>query len=214
MPESYATDQSQAYNNTTYDNYSNDYNSNYTTPDTHSYNAYSSPAQTSSTPEIDTEALTMSIAADYAAASFGVSMGNNEAENSTSTQTGDSSVDAIARAASEAIASIRVATDPSEVSEQVNSLKAFAENIKANHNTPEMKELGDTIDKFVSIAMKSTKVQEAVKTTKTALNLPLRFHSHQKPIVPPQKLLSRPQKLWLLVERLILNHLAVLILII
>ncbi len=83
----------------------------------------------------------MSIAADYAAASFGVSMGNNEAENSTSTQTGDSSVDAIARAASEAIASIRVATDPSEVSEQVNSLKAFAENIKANHNTPEMKEL-------------------------------------------------------------------------
>ena len=166
MPESYATDQSQAYNNTTYDNYSNDYNSNYTTPDTASYNAYSSPAQTSSTPEIDTEALTMSIAADYAAASFGVSMGNNEAENSTSTQTGDSSVDAIARAASEAIASIRVATDPSEVSEQVNSLKAFAENIKANHNTPEMKELGDTIDKFVSIAMKSTKVQEAVKNNK------------------------------------------------
>lgn len=166
MPESYATDQSQAYNNTTYNNYSNDYNSNYTTPDTTSYNAYSSPAQTSSTPEIDTEALTMSIAADYAAASFGVSMGNNEAENSTSTQTGDSSVDAIARAASEAIASIRVATDPSEVSEQVNSLKAFAENIKANHNTPEMKELGDTIDKFVSIAMKSTKVQEAVKNNK------------------------------------------------
>lgn len=166
MPESYATDQSQAYNNTTYDNHSNDYNSNYTTPDTASYNAYSSPAQTSSTPEIDTEALTMSIAADYAAASFGVSMGNNEAENSTSTQTGDSSVDAIARAASEAIASIRVATDPSEVSEQVNSLKAFAENIKANHNTPEMKELGDTIDKFVSIAMKSTKVQEAVKNNK------------------------------------------------
>lgn len=166
MPESYATDQSQAYNNTTYNNYSNDYNSNYTTPDTTNYNAYSSPAQTSSTPEIDTEALTMSIAADYAAASFGVSMGNNEAENSTSTQTGDSSVDAIARAASEAIASIRVATDPSEVSEQVNSLKAFAENIKANHNTPEMKELGDTIDKFVSIAMKSTKVQEAVKNNK------------------------------------------------
>lgn len=166
MPESYATDQSQAYNNTTYNNYSNDYNSNYTTPDTTSYNAYSSPAQTTSTPEIDTEALTMSIAADYAAASFGVSMGNNEAENSTSTQTGDSSVDAIARAASEAIASIRVATDPSEVSEQVNSLKAFAENIKANHNTPEMKELGDTIDKFVSIAMKSTKVQEAVKNNK------------------------------------------------
>lgn len=166
MPESYATDQSQAYNNTTYNNYSNDYNSNYTTPDTTNYNAYSSPAQTTSTPEIDTEALTMSIAADYAAASFGVSMGNNEAENSTSTQTGDSSVDAIARAASEAIASIRVATDPSEVSEQVNSLKAFAENIKANHNTPEMKELGDTIDKFVSIAMKSTKVQEAVKNNK------------------------------------------------
>ncbi len=166
MPESYATDQSQAYNNTTYNNYSNDYNSNYTTTDTTSYNAYNSPAQTSSTPEIDTEALTMSIAADYAAASFGVSMGNNEAENSTSTQTGDSSVDAIARAASEAIASIRVATDPSEVSEQVNSLKAFAENIKANHNTPEMKELGDTIDKFVSIAMKSTKVQEAVKNNK------------------------------------------------
>lgn len=165
---SYTADQAQPYNydNTAYNNYPSNYNPIYTTPNSTNYDAYSSPVQTSSTPEIDTEALTMSIAADYAAASFGVSMGNNETENAESTQASDSSVDAIARAASEAIASIRVATDPSEVSEQVNSLKAFAENIKANHNTPEMKELGDTIDKFVSIAMKSTKVQEAVKNSK------------------------------------------------
>lgn len=80
------------------------------------------------------------------------------------------SVDAIAAAASAAIASIRTATAPAEVSEQVASLKAFAENIKANHSAPEMRELGDTIEKFVSVAMKSSKVQEEVsrKTTKTA----------------------------------------------
>lgn len=120
--------------------------------------------------EVDTATLAMNIAADYAAASLGASIKNYgngyegyampapEHEAVVSDVTG-SSVDAIARAASEAIASIREATEPSEVSEQVASLKAFAENIKAEHAMPEMRELGDTIEKFVNIAMKSTKVQ-------------------------------------------------------
>lgn len=139
--------------------------------------------------EIDTAALAASIAADYAATSLGMSikefgdstgsyaMASPAEENivepqsddslgiealtqpTTSTASGDS-VEAIALAASNAIASIREATDPDQVSEQVASLQAFSENIKSNTNMPEMRELGDTIDKFVSIAMKSTKVKE------------------------------------------------------
>lgn len=119
------------------------------------------------TPEIDTEALALSIATDYAAASLSA-MSNPQPEPEQVTTIAESainmpmpdSVDAIAQAASEAIASIRVATEPAEVSEQVASLKAFAENIKSNHDTPEMRELSNTIEKFVNIAMKSTKVQE------------------------------------------------------
>lgn len=74
--------------------------------------------------------------------------------------TSNDSVEAIALAASNAIASIREATEPDQVSEQVASLKAFAENIKSGPAMPEMRELGDTIDKFVNIAMKSSKVKE------------------------------------------------------
>lgn len=99
--------------------------------------------------------LAMSIAADYAAASFDASV------NTTSTTSG--SIDAIARAASEAIATIRTANDPSEIAEQVTSLKAFAENIKASSSAPEMAELSDTIEKFVNVAMKSTRVQEEIE---------------------------------------------------
>lgn len=143
-------------------------------------------------PEIDPSELAMSIAADYAAASLGASMkeyGDNynsyampdpntaamnmppeSTESSfSSMSSAPESVDAIARAASDAIASIRTATGPAEVSEQVASLKAFADNIKSNHNTPEMRELSDTIDKFVSIAMKSGKIEASAlkKSTKT-----------------------------------------------
>lgn len=102
----------------------------------------------------NSEDLAMSIAADYAAASF---------DASTSTSTTNGSIDTIAQAASEAIAAIRTATDPSEIAEQVASLKAFADNIKANSSAPEMMELSDTIDKFVDVAMKSTKVQQEME---------------------------------------------------
>jgi len=128
-------------------------------------------------PEVDTTALAMNIAADYATASLSASIKeygdgyqnyavadpnsdtntNNVADPTTSA---NNSVDAIAQAASEAIASIRSATAPDQVSEQIASLQAFADNIKNNHNTPEMRELGDTINKFIGIAKKSTKVQE------------------------------------------------------
>lgn len=152
------------------------------TPDTYNPTAFN-PFSAAPTTPVDMDALAMNIAADYAAASLGASVkeyGDNYAGYAIASESAASlsepmteapavatldasasaSVDAIATAASEAIASIRVATDPAQVSEQVASLKAFAENIKANHDSPEMKELGDTIEKFVGIAMKSTKVQE------------------------------------------------------
>ncbi len=124
--------------------------------------------------EIDTDALAMNIAADYAAASLGASLQTPSATatdvpiNTTMAGFGmvevtGNSVDAIAHAASEAIASIRAATDPEEVAEQVTSLKSFAENIKASSAAPEMVELSNTIEKFVEIAMKSTRVQEEVE---------------------------------------------------
>lgn len=99
--------------------------------------------------------LAMNIAADYAAASFDASVSSPTSSNS--------SIDTIARAASEAIAAIRTASDPTEIAEQVASLKAFANNIKASSSAPEMMELSDTIEKFVNVAMKSTRVQEEVE---------------------------------------------------
>lgn len=141
------------------------------------------PEPTNPPAEIDTAALAASIAADYAATSLGMSIkefgdghdnyamveptGETVAEHKSEIEPVDysavansDSVEAIALAASNAIASIREATEPDQVSEQVASLKAFADNIKSNQSMPEMRELGDTIDKFVNIAMKSSKVQE------------------------------------------------------
>lgn len=115
---------------------------------------------------VDPRDLAMSIAADYAAASMSAAV----AEPTPVTTTVDTyvgldatstdSIDAIAQAASDAIASIRTATEPEEISEQIASLQAFAENIRANSSMPEMTELSNTIDKFISVAMKSTKVKE------------------------------------------------------
>ncbi len=139
-----------------------------------SYNQYD--AQYDNSPAVatpvNTQDLAMNIAADYAAASLGASV-NTLQPGETITGLGvapieNNSIDAIAQAASNAIASIRVATDPEEVAEQVASLKSFAENIKATSGAPEMLELSDTIEKFVSVAMKSSKIQEEVekKTTR------------------------------------------------
>lgn len=115
---------------------------------------------------VDPRDLAMSIAADYAAASMSAAV----AEPTPTVATVDTyvgldatstdSIDAIAQAASDAIASIRTATEPEEISEQIASLQAFAENIRANSSMPEMAELSNTIDKFISVAMKSTKVKE------------------------------------------------------
>ncbi len=142
-----------------------------------------STADTDTTEEIDTATLAMNIAADYAAASLEASVKeygdeyNNyalAAPAPTSTEITVStpvdpatanSVEAIACATANAIASIRDATEPAQVSEQIKSLKAFAANIKSNPALPEMKELSDTIDKFVAIAAKSTKAQEEAEHT-------------------------------------------------
>lgn len=105
-----------------------------------------------STPE-PAQDLAMNIAADYAAANLDASANANS----------NDTIDTIARAASEAIAAVRSASDPTEIAEQVASLKTFADNIKASSSAPEMMELSDTIEKFVGIAMKSSRVQEEVE---------------------------------------------------
>lgn len=97
--------------------------------------------------------LAMSIATDYAAANLNVVESNNS----------NSSIDAIAQATSEAIAAIRNATEPEEIAEQVLSLKLFAEDIKNNSSAPEILELSTTIEKFVDVAMKSSRVNEEVQ---------------------------------------------------
>ncbi len=137
--------------------------------------------------KIDTT-LAMNIAADYAAASLGASVkeyGNGynsyalEQDNSIPSSTTDNSVDAIARAASDAIASIRNATEPSEVSEQISSLKAFADNIKSQQSTPEMRELSNTIDKFIGIAMKSSALQNTAKSSSANTKVALSSKAHR-----------------------------------
>lgn len=134
-------------------------------------------------PEIDTASLAMSIAADYAAANLSASTSEygdhyenyamSEPQPNELSTTNLDSVEAIAQAASKAIASIRSATQPGEVAEQVNSLKEFAENIRANNAAPEMRELSDTIDKFVKIAMKSTGIKEATAKKATTATVSL-----------------------------------------
>lgn len=115
----------------------------------------------------DAEALAMNIAADYAAASM-----NSLAPSTPSTMSiaavSSNSIDSIAQAASEAIASIRMATDPDEIAEQISSLQSFADNIRANSAAPEMIELSDTIEKFISVAMKSSKIQAEVERKTSA----------------------------------------------
>lgn len=108
----------------------------------------------------NSQELAMNIAADYAAASMGVS---SHEQAATMDNTSDNSIDTIARAASEAIAAIRTANDPEEIAEQVTALQSFAENLRANSGTPEMLELSETIETFVSVAMKSSRVQEELE---------------------------------------------------
>lgn len=147
-------------------------------PNSSSYATVSTSPSTSS--DIDTKALAMSIAADYTAASLGATM--TEVSNHNIYDTSDklsaaineqqatSSIDEIARTASEAIASIRAATDPTDIANQISALKKFAEDIKTNSTMPEITELGDTIEKFITIAVKSTGIKTELNAKKPALS--------------------------------------------
>lgn len=136
---------------------------------------------------MDQSELAMNIAADYAAASLGASVaeyGNNYQGYAISepnesepndlnlaighAQHSPSSVEEIARTAADAIAAIHLANDPNDIAEQITSLKAFSEKIRAESAAPEIQELSDTIDKFVSVAMKSTSVKEAIERKEAA----------------------------------------------
>lgn len=85
------------------------------------------------------------------------------------TTTSPEPIDMISRATSDALASIRIATESAEVSDQMASLKAFANSIKSD-NSPEMAELGNTIEKFANVALKSTKAKEEAEN-KVALSV-------------------------------------------
>lgn len=113
--------------------------------------------------EVDAEALAMNIAADYAAASMGALNVGAPVDSMNIAPVSNNSIDSVAQAASEAIAAIRMATDPDEIAAQIASLQSFADNIKANSAAPEMIELSETIEKFISVAMKSSKVQSEVE---------------------------------------------------
>lgn len=139
------------------------------------------PASINNTNDIDTKALAMNIAADYTAATLGATM--NEVSHQTDVssssdklsaaineQRATSSIDEIARTASEAIASIRNATDPTDIANQISALKKFAEDIKTNSTMPEITELGNTIEKFIAIAAKSTGIKAEIATKKTTLS--------------------------------------------
>ncbi len=134
---------------------------------------------TPATPEIDTKALAMNIAADYTAATLEATMSSLPEYTSRDTdklsaaiteQHASDSIDEIARTASEAIASIRSATDPADIATQIDSLQDFAEQIKTSNNLPEIAELGATIDKFIAIARKSTGIKEETAKKKALLS--------------------------------------------
>ncbi len=120
----------------------------------------------------DSESLAMNIAADYAAASLGASLASRpdtvvtayaapEQSLANLDVSSSASIDAIASAVSEAIAAIRTATEPTEIADQIESLQNFAENLRNDASSPEMLELSDTIEKFLNVVSKSTKVKTA-----------------------------------------------------
>lgn len=148
-------------------NYSNNYDNTSTTSDT-----------VTTAGVFDSQELAMNIAADYAAASLGASSN----EQMVTSESSDSSIDTIARAASEAIAAIRTANDPEEIAEQVTALQSFAENLRANSSTPEMIELSETIETFVGVAMKSSRVQEELEKKATEKKI-----AESAPVVAVQK---------------------------
>ncbi len=127
--------------------------------------------------DLDTRSLAMSIAADYTAANLSAAMHTIPPVEQTDSlslaineQHATKSIDEIARIASEAISSIQAATDPADIARQIESLQAFAAEIKSTNNLPEIIELGDTIEKFIAIASKSTGIQ--AETTKKAAPKP------------------------------------------
>lgn len=130
--------------------------------------------------DLDPRSLAMSIAADYTAANLSAAMHTIPPVEQTDSlslaineQHATKSIDEIARIASEAISSIQAATDPADIARQIESLQTFAAEIKSTNNLPEIIELGDTIEKFIAIASKSTGIQaEATKkaTPKPALS--------------------------------------------
>lgn len=117
---------------------------------------------------IDTKALEMSIAADYTAASINAAKASlppdsadnqNELSLAIRQYRGASSIDEVARTAAEAIASIRNATDPEDIAQQITALKKFSDQIKKDDTIPEMQGLSETLEKFITVVTKSTGVK-------------------------------------------------------
>ena len=69
----------------------------------------------------------------------------------------------VAEAASQALAAIRTATAPEAAATQLDTLKAFAAEVKHHPASPELEELGHTIDQFVAVIEKSNHSRAAAE---------------------------------------------------
>ena len=121
--------------------------------------------------DIDTRALAMSIAADYTAATLGATMANlptgidevdtDDLNQAAAEAQAAESIDQIANTVAGYVNKIRESKDPEEVSLTIKDLKDYAEAIKQNSDLPEIAELGDTIEKFITVTEKSTGIRAA-----------------------------------------------------
>lgn len=126
--------------------------------------------------DAETSALTLSIAADYTAASLGAaaSTSSDRLEETDKLSAAiyaahnANPIDEVAKAATSAITAVRTATTPEEIADRLESLRQFADQIKQDTSIPEMAELSNTLQNFINIAEKSTGIKAAAKLTRAA----------------------------------------------
>lgn len=124
----------------------------------------------------ETSALALNIAADYTAASLGAaaSTSSDRLEETDKLSAAiyaahnTNPIDEVAKAATSAITAVRTATTPEEITDRLESLRQFADQIKQDTSIPEMAELSNTLQNFINIAEKSTGIKAAAKLNRAA----------------------------------------------
>lgn len=126
--------------------------------------------------DAETSTLALSIAADYTAASLGAatSTSSDRLEETDKLSAAiyaarnTNPIDQVAQAATSAITAVRTATTPEEIADRLEALRQFADQIKQDTSIPEMSELSNTLQNFISIAEKSTGIKAAAKLNRAA----------------------------------------------